>query len=330
MAIERQEIKQRMSRIVKHNGTIYLCGQVCADASKGIEEQTKTLMLASSSREFVFKKATPILMPVLLSYARIRNAERFREKLYAKAAQTSWIWRMLSTFTRPVPALVTILVAALLFAGAVYKSQDMKIGDSEAGVPELRADSRYNRDARLISDRFALGVDQLGVIAETSSQACTENFEVMDRIDNFAWQMSQVEGVQKVLTLPMVAKIVNAGWNEGNLRWQVLPRNQFVMRQNLQNIDTDTGLLNRDCSAMPVLVFMEDHKAETIQRVIGRAKELREQLTIDPTVAISDDGAASGASSATPGNGLMTFAESIGLVAGQVAPELTPIVASWR
>ena len=53
--------------------------------------------------------------------------------------------------------------------------------------------------------------------------------------------MQQVEGVQKVLTLPMVAKIVNAGWNEGNLRWQVLPRNKFVMRQNLQNIDTDTG-----------------------------------------------------------------------------------------
>ncbi|CAH7065147.1 hypothetical protein VCHA29O37_50094 [Vibrio chagasii] len=38
--IERQETKQRMSRIVKHNGTIYLCGQVCADATKGITEQT--------------------------------------------------------------------------------------------------------------------------------------------------------------------------------------------------------------------------------------------------------------------------------------------------
>ena len=264
-----------------------------------------------------------LLMPVLLSYARIRNAEKFREKLHAKAAQTSWIWRMLATFTRPVPALVTILVAALLFVGAVYKSQDMKIGDSEAGVPELRADSRYNRDARLISERFALGVDQLGVIAETSSQACTENFEVMDRIDNFAWQMSQVEGVQKVLTLPMVAKIVNAGWNEGNLRWQVLPRNQFVMRQNLQNIDTDTGLLNRDCSAMPVLVFMEDHKAETIQRVVGRAKELREELAIEPTVAMSSEPSASPETEAPPANGLMGFAASIGIVAGQVAPELT-------
>lgn len=44
MTIERIEIKQRMSRIVKHNGTIYLCGQVCADATKGIEEQTQTML----------------------------------------------------------------------------------------------------------------------------------------------------------------------------------------------------------------------------------------------------------------------------------------------
>ena len=268
-----------------------------------------------------------LLLPVLLSYARVRNAERFREKLYNKAAQTSWIWRSLATFTRPVPALITIVVAAVLFAGAFYKSQDMKIGDSEAGVPELREDSRYNRDARLISERFALGVDQLGVIAETSSQACTENYQVMDRIDNFAWQMQQVEGVQKVLTLPQIAKIVNAGWNEGNLRWQVLPRNKFLLRQSLQNIDTDTGLLNRDCSAMPVLVFMEDHKAGTIQRVVGRAKELREELAIEPTVALTDgqQDVANGVSSveAEPASGLMGFAKSIGLVSGDVAPELT-------
>lgn len=42
--IERQETKQRMSRIVKHNGTIYLCGQVCADAAKDITEQTQTML----------------------------------------------------------------------------------------------------------------------------------------------------------------------------------------------------------------------------------------------------------------------------------------------
>lgn len=44
MTIERVETKQRMSRIVKHNGTIYLCGQVCADATKDITEQTQTML----------------------------------------------------------------------------------------------------------------------------------------------------------------------------------------------------------------------------------------------------------------------------------------------
>ena len=44
MTIERQEIRQRMSRIVKHQGTIYLCGQVAEDASAGIREQTTTML----------------------------------------------------------------------------------------------------------------------------------------------------------------------------------------------------------------------------------------------------------------------------------------------
>lgn len=44
MSIERLEVGQRMSRIVKHNGTIYLCGQVAADAEKDITEQTQTML----------------------------------------------------------------------------------------------------------------------------------------------------------------------------------------------------------------------------------------------------------------------------------------------
>lgn len=59
MSIYRQETKQRMSRIVVHNRTVYLCGQVCLDATQGITEQTATmldkvdalLLLAGSDRE---------------------------------------------------------------------------------------------------------------------------------------------------------------------------------------------------------------------------------------------------------------------------------------
>tara|TARA_B110000093_G_scaffold143093_1_gene154370 strand:+ start:5443 stop:5796 length:354 start_codon:yes stop_codon:yes gene_type:complete len=44
MSIQRQETKQRMSRIVIHHDTVYLCGQVCADATKGIAAQTETML----------------------------------------------------------------------------------------------------------------------------------------------------------------------------------------------------------------------------------------------------------------------------------------------
>ncbi len=222
-----------------------------------------------------------VLLPILLSYVRMRNGEKYRQRALKKAETTSIIWRFVASFTRPGVAAVTILVGVVLFAGALYKSQDMQIGDSEAGVPELRQDARYNQDARLISDRFSLGTDLISVIAETVPQACTENPEIMDAIDDFSWQMQQVEGVQQVISLPMAAKIINAGWNEGNLRWKVLPRNVFIMRQNLQNIETDSGLLNRDCSAMPVMIFTEDHKAETIARVVQRVKELRSEFLVE-------------------------------------------------
>ncbi|MGB0391745.1 MAG: RidA family protein [Salibacteraceae bacterium] len=44
MSIIRTETTPRMSRIVEHNGTIYLCGQVAKDSSKGIREQTETTL----------------------------------------------------------------------------------------------------------------------------------------------------------------------------------------------------------------------------------------------------------------------------------------------
>lgn len=44
MTIKRYETKTRMSRIVVHNGTVYLCGQVAGDAGAGIVGQTETML----------------------------------------------------------------------------------------------------------------------------------------------------------------------------------------------------------------------------------------------------------------------------------------------
>ncbi len=219
-----------------------------------------------------------LLLPVLLSFVKMHNPEKYRESLLAKAQKKTGIWSLLAKSTEPKTALTIIVVSVLLFAAGLWKAQDMQIGDSEVGVPELRPEARYNQDAILISNRFSLGVDLLTVVAETVPEACTENYQVMNTIDEFAWELRNVEGVQKVIALPMVAKVTNAGWNEGNIRWRILPKDHFLLRQALSMIETDTGLLNRDCSAIPILVFTTDHRAKTIARVVSKVKALREDL----------------------------------------------------
>ena len=219
-----------------------------------------------------------LLLPVLLSWVKLKNPQKYRERMIKKASGKSVLWEFLAGFTERKRAAWAIAVSIGLFAVGFWLAQGMKIGDSEVGVPELRPQARYNQDAVLISQRFSLGVDVLTVVAETNANACTENYRVMETIDRFAWHLANVAGVQKVITLPMVAKVVNSGWNEGNIKWRILPRDNYVLRQALSGIDTATGLLNSDCSAMPIMVFTTDHRAETIARIVERVKELRAEL----------------------------------------------------
>jgi len=221
-----------------------------------------------------------LLLPVLLSWVKLKDPQKYRERMIRKASGKSPLWEYLAGFTEPKRAAWAIGVAIVLFLGGAWFAQGMKIGDSEVGVPELRPQARYNQDAVLISERFSLGVDVLTVVAETTANACTENYKVMETMDRFAWNLANVPGVQKVITLPMVAKVVNSGWNEGNIKWRILPRDNYVLRQALSGIDTATGLLNTDCSAMPIMIFTTDHRAETIARIVARVKELREEMNM--------------------------------------------------
>ncbi len=229
-----------------------------------------------------------ILLPVLLSWVELKNPRKYRQHMLDQAAKKSHLWDFLAGFTQPRQAAWAIAVSIALFGVGYWLAQDMKIGDSEVGVPELRPSARYNQDALLIQEKFALGVDVLTIVAETTPNACTENYHVMENIDRFAWDIANVEGVQQVITLPMVVKVVNAGWNEGNIKWRILPRDHYLLRQALSNIDTDTGLLNSDCSAIPVMVFTADHRAETIARIVKRVKELRQSLNLGDVAFTTD------------------------------------------
>ncbi len=86
-------------------------------------------------------------------------------------------------------------------------------------------------------------------------------------------------GVQSAVSLASISKVVNAGYNEGNPNWRVIPpRNKQTLVQSIARIPSSSGLLNRDCSVMPVILFLEDHKADTIERVVEEVKVASNEL----------------------------------------------------
>ena len=88
------------------------------------------------------------------------------------------------------------------------------------------------------------------MIVETTESACTSH-ELMTAVDNFTWTMRNVDGVQEAMSLPIVAKIAIAGWNEGSLKWRNIPREPNQLTQSTRYIETSTGLLNADCNVDP-------------------------------------------------------------------------------
>ncbi|HPA01321.1 MAG TPA: MMPL family transporter [Chiayiivirga sp.] len=218
-----------------------------------------------------------ILLPVLLSYTRLRNMTRKREYRLRQLTRFDVVWAFLTRFSKSAPAALIILLGATVWWFAESHGDKVMVGDAQEGVAELRPEARYNQDARAITAKFALGVDILNVIVEGRPDACTMSYPTMELVDRFAWHLANVPGVQQVITLPMAAKLVNAGWNDGAIKWRVLPRDSDSLRLATQGFETDSGLLNTDCSAMPVTAFLSDHRAETIDRVVDAVKAFREK-----------------------------------------------------
>lgn len=215
-----------------------------------------------------------VLVPVLVSYTRFD--EVYKLKLQRRHRHMNPLWNMVARVSERRNSLIVLAVATVLFALGWWKAGQVQVGDLHRGVPELHGDSRYNIDTDVITGKFNIGVDVITTIVESVPQGCTDH-AIMSRIDDFEWHMRNVPGVQSVMGIGGVARTINAGWNEGNMKWRVLPRNKSAMAQSVTYIDTSTGLLNSDCSVMPVYIYTADHKAATIQRVVGAVKAFQEQ-----------------------------------------------------
>ena len=210
-----------------------------------------------------------LLLPIMLSYLHL--PANYGAWVAARRARMDRFWARLASEMQPRQSMMIMLACFALGAWGFWKADQVRIGDTQAGVPELRPNSRYNQDTHVITTRFSIGVDVLSVIVETVPNGCIDH-EVVTLMDHFEGQIRTVPGVQSVISLPAMAKLVNSGYSEGSLKWRILPRNRQALAQAVSPIETATGLLNGDASVMPILIFLTDHKAETLSGVTDAVK----------------------------------------------------------
>lgn len=237
----------------------------------------KELAITASMGVAVIILTNLILLPVLMSF--ITLDESYKAK-FSQQTGAAKIWEWFTKCCDQRVAVGIVLLTALLFILGSMQAQNLKIGDLHAGAPALHENSRYNQDTFLITDKYEITVDYISILVEGAPASCTSH-DIMNRIDEFQWRMQNVAGVQSAVSLPSVAKKINAGYNEGNPKWHVLPRNEQTLVQAIGRVPTSSGLLNSDCSVLPVILFMEDHKAETITRVIDAVKTFRTEYELD-------------------------------------------------
>ncbi|MGI2169840.1 efflux RND transporter permease subunit [Shewanella sp. MF05960] len=217
-----------------------------------------------------------ILLPLVISYFELPNKQENPEK----RQKIENMWRWLSNFATPKYAVIVLISTAVLYGIGFQQATKMKIGDLQGGAPALHQDSRYNLDTFFITDHFSITTDVMTVIVEATPEACTYH-SVLTQIDQFEWMVANTPGVESTASLASVAKKVNAGFNEGNPRWEILPRTTASLVQAVGQVPTTSGLLNGNCSVMPVYLFLKDHKAETIEVVVKKVKAVAAELNSD-------------------------------------------------
>jgi predicted RND superfamily exporter protein len=225
----------------------------------------RELAIAASIGVGVLIFTNLILLPILLSYTGVSAAAAQRSLRAEAAEQKQPLWRWLDRFTQRRWALGTVAASAVLAAAGFAVSQHLAIGDLDPGAPELRADSRYNRDVAFMNAAYGASSDVLAVMVKAPEGQCSQ-YATLNRIDALEWQLRQLEGVESTNSLSLLNRRVLAGLNEGNPKWYEFLPNQDML--NTVTAGAPRGLYNDACSLLTLYVYLRDHKAGTLARVV--------------------------------------------------------------
>lgn len=265
-----------------------------------------------------------VLLPIIMSWLKL-GADSV-SRLRAGPEQQRPHWEILSHAARRRGARPLLGLALGLAILGLYQSQYLQIGDLDAGAPELRPDSRYNLDSNYVNEHYSTSSDVLVVMVETEAEQCAE-YDNMALIEKFSWALENVPGVESVMASSRVSRMVLSGYNEGSLKWSTVTRNQAALNSTFNRMPEQ--LMNADCSLSPVVAFLADHKAATLERVLAQVEDFARSHNSDSIRFVPASGSA-GIEAATNQEIERSQLRMIYLVYGVVALLVFLSFRSWR
>ncbi|WP_310568322.1 efflux RND transporter permease subunit [Hydrogenophaga sp.] len=233
----------------------------------------RELAIAASLGVAVLIFTNLILLPILLSYTGVSASAAARslrsEQADAAGADKHPMWAFLDRFTRRPWATGAVVAGLLMGLGGFAASTQLQIGDLDPGAPELRADSRYNRDVAFMNAAYGAGSDVLAVMVKTPEGQCSA-YDTLNKVDALEWELRQIDGVESTNTLALLNRRVLSGLNEGNPRWYEFLPNQDML--NTVTAGAPRGLYNDACGLLTVYVYLRDHKAATLGQVVDHVE----------------------------------------------------------
>jgi predicted RND superfamily exporter protein len=226
------------------------------------------LALISSIGVAVLIFTNLILLPILLSFTGV-SAKAAKRSLKAEQADMAgakhWLWALLDQFTKQPMAILSVILGLAMGVGGYLISTQLQVGDLDPGAPELRAESRYNRDNAFMVENYAASSDIFVVMVKTADDSCSR-YETLSLVDELGWELEQLPGVEATNSLAKLSRIVSAGYNEGNFKWIGLVPNNAVLGGVQSRAPRE--VINTTCSLTTLYVYLADHKAETLTRVV--------------------------------------------------------------
>jgi len=160
---------------------------------------------------------------------------------------------------------VVLVIVALAAAWGFHYRQGLQIGDLDRGAPELRPDSLYNRDNAFVVDNYSTTSDLFVIMMETPPEG-NSKYPILVDADNLQASLEEQPGVQSTQSIVNYMKLLDAAYNEGNFKWWTLPRSQITLDSLAMQLPP--GIASQDGTMSPIFVYLDDHKAKTLDRVV--------------------------------------------------------------